>query len=292
MKKAFKNFPSPERGVKGEGFTLAEVLITLMIIGIVAALTIPSVIANYQQQEFKTGLKKAVSVLNEAIQMNIVHEGETPYENISLSNYLKRHMNVISERLLVAPQKSYANRWYSNTSYVSVQNDVFYTADGMRFEIVLSPSIDGNSHVDANGIDHTMHFYLHESGLDAASSKTGRGLQPGEFGRMRDGIYSVNSGFCGSYGLANNPNNTKNTPCVLIVDVNGDKKPNPRMEYLAGQPGSYNGVRYDSTKQDLKNEYSSPSPSDKKFQDIFTIMVTDKEAIPFGVVAQRAMYSK
>ena len=54
-----------------KGFTLAEVLITLAIIGIVAALTIPSVISNYQQQEFKTGLKKAVSVLNEAIQTNI-----------------------------------------------------------------------------------------------------------------------------------------------------------------------------------------------------------------------------
>ena len=39
-------------------FTLAEVLITLAIIGIVAAVTIPSVIANYQQQEFKQGLEK------------------------------------------------------------------------------------------------------------------------------------------------------------------------------------------------------------------------------------------
>ena len=32
------------------GFTLAEVLITLGIIGIVAALTIPALIGNYQKQ--------------------------------------------------------------------------------------------------------------------------------------------------------------------------------------------------------------------------------------------------
>ncbi len=44
---------------KEKGFTLAEVLITLAIIGVVAAISIPSVISNSQQQEFKTGLKKS-----------------------------------------------------------------------------------------------------------------------------------------------------------------------------------------------------------------------------------------
>ena len=57
--------------INKKGFTLAEVLITLAIIGVVAALAIPSVISNSQQQEFKTGLKKAISVLNSAISMNI-----------------------------------------------------------------------------------------------------------------------------------------------------------------------------------------------------------------------------
>ena len=49
--------------MKNTGFTLAEVLITLAIIGVVAAISIPSVISNSQQQEFKTGLRKAVSAL-------------------------------------------------------------------------------------------------------------------------------------------------------------------------------------------------------------------------------------
>ncbi len=62
------------------GFTLAEVLITLAIIGVVAAIAIPSVISNSQQQEFKTGLRKAVSVLNSAITMNMAIDGESPYE--------------------------------------------------------------------------------------------------------------------------------------------------------------------------------------------------------------------
>ena len=78
-----------------KGFTLAEVLITLAIIGVVAAISIPSVISNSQQQEFKTGLRKAVSVLNSAITMNMAIDGETPYENVDLFNYLQRHMSIM-----------------------------------------------------------------------------------------------------------------------------------------------------------------------------------------------------
>ncbi len=77
-----------------KGFTLAEVLITLAIIGVVAAISIPSVISNTQQQEFKTGLRKAVSVLNSAITMNMALEGESPYDTSNLFGYFMRHMSV------------------------------------------------------------------------------------------------------------------------------------------------------------------------------------------------------
>lgn len=40
------------------GFTLAEVLITLGVIGIVAALTLPSVVANYQYHLSKNSITK------------------------------------------------------------------------------------------------------------------------------------------------------------------------------------------------------------------------------------------
>ena len=95
---------------KIKGFTLAEVLITLAIIGVVAAISIPSVISNSQQQEFKTGLRKAVSVLNSAITMNMAIDGETPYENKDLFNYLQRHMSIM-KTMYQLPWQSYYQSW-------------------------------------------------------------------------------------------------------------------------------------------------------------------------------------
>ena len=49
------------------GFTLAEVLITLGVIGVVAALTLPSLIANHQKKVTITRLKKAYTVLSQGL---------------------------------------------------------------------------------------------------------------------------------------------------------------------------------------------------------------------------------
>lgn len=52
--------------MKKRAFTLAEVLITLGIIGIVAAMTIPVLISNTNGAKFRSQLKKTVSTLNQA----------------------------------------------------------------------------------------------------------------------------------------------------------------------------------------------------------------------------------
>lgn len=54
-------------GNKFTAFTLAEVLITLGIIGVVAALTLPSLIANYRKNVLATQFKKSVSIISQAI---------------------------------------------------------------------------------------------------------------------------------------------------------------------------------------------------------------------------------
>ncbi len=240
------NYPISSK-ITSLAFTLAEVLITLAIIGVVAALTIPSVVANAQQQEFKTGLKKAVNVLNDAITMNIANEGETPYENANLFDYLIRHMSVMKTVNGV------------NASRGDALNHAFYTTDGMRFELL------------ADGAEYSLlghNVKLHESGI-----RPYRVYDTGEKDSNGHIVWSNMPAHCGSYGLGKNPNNTKYIPCVIMVDVNGDRKPSI----------------YSSQKS---LQYKKSSPVDGRLTDVFVILITEDKAIPFGVVAQRAMYGK
>lgn len=55
---------------RNAAFTLAEVLITLGIIGIVAEMTIPTLMNNVETQIFKTAYKKAYSDINQAFKLS------------------------------------------------------------------------------------------------------------------------------------------------------------------------------------------------------------------------------
>ncbi len=56
--------------LKKAAFTLAEVLITLGIIGVVAAITLPTIISNYKKQVTVTKLEKAYTTLNQAFKQS------------------------------------------------------------------------------------------------------------------------------------------------------------------------------------------------------------------------------
>jgi len=62
---------------KKAAFTLAEVLITLGIIGVVAALTLPTLISNYQKRVYVNQLKKSYSVLSNGFRLMMAHDGVT-----------------------------------------------------------------------------------------------------------------------------------------------------------------------------------------------------------------------
>lgn len=69
--------------MRNKGFTLAEVLITLGIIGVVAAMTLPALVNQTQGQELETGLKKAYSVIQAAYNQMTYDEGQI----INSTNY-------------------------------------------------------------------------------------------------------------------------------------------------------------------------------------------------------------
>ncbi len=68
------------------GFTLAEVLITLGIIGIVATITISTLVQNYQKKVIVERLRLTHAILSQAINMSINDNGAT--DNWTLKNDL------------------------------------------------------------------------------------------------------------------------------------------------------------------------------------------------------------
>lgn len=77
-------------------FTLAEVLITLGIIGVVAAMTIPNVLNYFQQQAYLSGFKKMYTVLSQAY-LSAAQENGTADKWESSKNaydYMKPFLNV------------------------------------------------------------------------------------------------------------------------------------------------------------------------------------------------------
>lgn len=61
--------------MKKNGFTLAEVLITLAIIGVVATMTLPALMTNTAEQQAKSAMKKGINTFTEAAQMSQAVDG-------------------------------------------------------------------------------------------------------------------------------------------------------------------------------------------------------------------------
>jgi prepilin-type N-terminal cleavage/methylation domain-containing protein len=79
VKKCYLGGVNPARS---NAFTLAEVLITLGIIGVVAAITLPTLIQNHQKQVTVNKLKKAYSTLSQVVARSYAENG-SPFENLS-----------------------------------------------------------------------------------------------------------------------------------------------------------------------------------------------------------------
>ena len=76
-----------------KGFTLAEVLITLGIIGVVAALTIPALISNYRKSVVETRLKRSYSVLANAMLFAVKDNGESRnWASVNAKTFIEQYL--------------------------------------------------------------------------------------------------------------------------------------------------------------------------------------------------------
>lgn len=111
MKKAFTlaEVFCPAEQHRKSAFTLAEVLITLGIIGIVAALTMPTLIQNYKKNVLSTRISKFASTYQQAVRMAEAEHGEFSQWEDSTSEtgeeYLKHYNKYMSKYLKTVSHK-------------------------------------------------------------------------------------------------------------------------------------------------------------------------------------------
>lgn len=128
--------------MKKLGFTLSEVLMTLAILGVVAAILIPFISQTKKNHEYKTGYKKAISTTNQALKQHYALEGLTVQDYFSaedlVNGLFKERMNTID-----------GSSVFTNSECASYgDNAVFTTADGIIF-CVSNFAIDPNNHINS-----------------------------------------------------------------------------------------------------------------------------------------------
>ena len=113
------------------GFTLAEVLITLGIIGVVAALTMPTLIQNYKKNVLSTRISKFASTYQQAVKMVEAEHGDFSqwqYDNIDNTNF-----NSTGKEYLKHYNK-YMNKYLKTVSHKVLPDGVaFLLSDGSGF---------------------------------------------------------------------------------------------------------------------------------------------------------------
>ena len=166
------NFDSPEtvyslltthHSLKRAAFTLAEVLITLGIIGVVAALTLPTLIQNHQKQVCVTQLKKAYSNISNAYNQIANDEGVTEWSQTCFTDWTGNNncLHKLAKQMKAINTKDFgvtcSADWCSaalsaNTSSTFYETDgMLVTSDGMVY-IFACGTLLSTIIVDVNGV--------------------------------------------------------------------------------------------------------------------------------------------
>ena len=138
-----------------KAFTLAEVLITLGIIGIVAAMTLPTLVQKNNEKVTITKLKKIYSSLNQSFKMATL-DGSTPQDWLTgqtphtkeageeIAKRLKQHLKIASDCSKMSDNSSCwpkdikllknSEHWTAGVG-TGLQSSTFSTADGYFIDI-------------------------------------------------------------------------------------------------------------------------------------------------------------
>lgn len=118
------------------GFTLSEVLITLVIIGVIAAITVPTMIANSNEQAIRSALRKNYQALEQAIRKYYIDNGQPldssilgSWDSSLVDNFLNKYYNVSCIGFSCKAQETI--KYYSHDGKTVVSSIYFPIKNGL-----------------------------------------------------------------------------------------------------------------------------------------------------------------
>lgn len=182
-------------------FTLAEVLITLGIIGVVAAMTIPNLVKDYQKTQYVTALKKAYATTNQALKQMAADSGcidDLKCTGLFDSSVTGQH-NILGKALVkyfsVSQNCNTATNQHCFADVTNAYYDGTYTGANPTYDVY-----GGYKFVTADGTSFYIENYKNNCLTDGTNGST-------DYSTGRTG-------------------NMKQTCGAIYIDVNGLKKPN------------------------------------------------------------------
>ena len=138
------------------GFTLAEVLVTLGIIGVVSAMTVPTLMQNYQRKSYVTQLHKIYNQLSQATLQYVTDKNAINLQEAGLNNaneidaFMKKYFKIVQDcsNDISACAASSDYKKMDGTAY-----PLFYdNGYGFKYYILANGSLIGLLNYDTNKI--------------------------------------------------------------------------------------------------------------------------------------------
>ncbi len=211
-----------------KGFTLAEVLITLGIIGVVAAMTLPTLIQNHQKQVLLSQLKKNYAIVNQAVQMMKAEYGNVDIDQMPFVGAVYNH------------SKSFNTRNFAEvfTKYLPSTWDGEIEGGNFCFQDMDKYNVKGLG----GGISGQVHY-----------------------GNTNTHSWILNNGACINFLQTSGWEFTESAPVTFRIDVNGnDKNPNTFGKDIFVFELYPNGAllpkKYQLTKEQLLTDWGACRP--------------------------------
>ena len=240
---------------KNFAFTLSEVLITLGIVSVIAAMTLPSIIGNYKKKTYVTALQKFYTEFSQALQNSQADAGCGELECFGLSpnltdsewtnnaqSWLKKNFTVL--RIIKIEQNKQRIRFHclkgasckslldiSAYTSTTAKDVLVYTISGFKFEIlydgvsrflIVLADINGDKGPNIAGRD-LFQFFLTQDGklypMNGIAYMEYQGVT-----KRPSHIYWVdNPLYCGSLDKSKNPDSIQGRGCAARIIESGWK---------------------------------------------------------------------